>query len=174
MESKEFYEIRVSINTLIRFCRNNEAYSGYEESLLKMEEQVYHDQGFPSPAEETAGLGTKGIRDPLAPCERFDPREQVLGDFADCETDGHYLCGQCCYKEESKERREVKPAKLPRFPRFAVCPSCGKGGEGDMTVCSYVNAGMPEDSPRFIGCGYCRYNGPAPDHPLYPREGKHN
>ena len=83
------------------------------------------------------------------------------------------VCHGKCYIEVEM-RREVKPARLPRFPRSAICPQCGRGGEGDTTVCSYVDAGMPEDSPRFIGCGYCGYDGPAPDHPLYPRDGRHN
>lgn len=99
MDNEEFYEIRTDINTLIRFCRNNQAYSEYEGNLLKMEEQVYHEQGLPSPAGETAGIGIKGVRDPLAPCERFNPREPRLEDIADCETDGHYLCNQCCYRK---------------------------------------------------------------------------
>lgn len=73
-----------------------------------------------------------------------------------------------------EKRREVKPAKLPRFPRFAICPHCGHGGEGDPMVCSYVDRDMPDGSPRSIECGYCGYDGPAPDHPLYPRQGKNN
>lgn len=77
-------------------------------------------------------------------------------------------------KVNMEKRREVKPARLPRFPRYAVCPHCGHGGEGDAMVCSYVDRDMPETSPRFIECGYCGYDGPAPEHPLYPREGKHN
>lgn len=63
--------------------------------------------------------------------------------------------------------REVVPERLPRFPRFAVCPQCGNGGGEDPTVCSYVDVDMPENSPRFIICGYCNYDGPAPDNPLY-------
>jgi len=73
-----------------------------------------------------------------------------------------------------EDRREVKPAKLPRFPRFAICPKCGNGGEGNAMVCSYVDRDMPENSWRFITCRYCGYDGPAPDHPLYPRDGKYN
>lgn len=73
-----------------------------------------------------------------------------------------------------ENRREVKPAKLPRFPHFAVCPHCGNGGEGNAMVISYVDRDMPENSPRFIQCGYCSYDGPALEHPLYPRDGKNN
>ena len=73
-----------------------------------------------------------------------------------------------------ENRREVKPARLPRFPRFAICPHCGNGGEGNAMVCSYVKRDMPADSPRYITCRYCGYDGPAPDHPLYPRDGKNN
>ena len=73
-----------------------------------------------------------------------------------------------------ERRREVQPARLPRFPRFAKCPQCGNGGEENALVTSYVDHDMPEDSPRFIACRYCGYDGPAPDHPLYPRQGRDN
>ncbi len=71
-----------------------------------------------------------------------------------------------------EDRREVKPARLSRFPRFAICPQCGNGGEGNARVISYVDRDMPENSPRYIKCGYCGYDGPAPEHLLYPRAGE--
>ena len=41
------------------------------------------------------GVGDRGIRDPEAPCNDFDPSPPQLGDFRDCESDGHYLCKEC-------------------------------------------------------------------------------
>ena len=45
-------------------------------------------------------LGAPGVRDPDSPCESYDPSERKLGVFADCETDGHYLCEGCCHRRE--------------------------------------------------------------------------
>ena len=38
--------------------------------------------------------GRLGHDHPLA----TEPRPRRLGDFADCESDGHYLCAECCHK----------------------------------------------------------------------------
>lgn len=73
-----------------------------------------------------------------------------------------------------ENRREVKPARLLRFPRFAICPYCGNGGEGNTKVASYVDRGMPANGHRYVMCGYCSYDGPALNHPLYPKPGKNN
>jgi hypothetical protein len=42
--------------------------------------------------------GIPGNRDPDNPCPAFEPRPCKLGDFTDCESDGHYLCAECCHK----------------------------------------------------------------------------
>ncbi len=31
-------------------------------------------------------------------CDGYEPRKKLLGDWADCETDGHYLCSKCCHR----------------------------------------------------------------------------
>jgi len=48
-------------------------------------------------SDKVAPLGTRFIRDPDAPCEEYDPRKH-LGTWADCDTDGHYLCKNCCHR----------------------------------------------------------------------------
>ena len=43
-------------------------------------------------------VGVPGNRDPESPCSAFEPRPRKLGDFDDCQSDGHYLCSECCHK----------------------------------------------------------------------------
>ena len=38
-------------------------------------------------------------RDPDNPCPAYEPRDYRPGDWGDCETDGHYLCGECCHRK---------------------------------------------------------------------------
>jgi len=40
-------------------------------------------------------VGDKGVRDPECPCVDFDPSPPQLGDFRECQSDGHYLCKEC-------------------------------------------------------------------------------
>jgi hypothetical protein len=40
--------------------------------------------------------GVPSIRSMTDPCPGYAPRKRRLGDFQDCETDGHYLCQECC------------------------------------------------------------------------------
>lgn len=41
-------------------------------------------------------VGVPFNRDPENPCEHYEPRKRQLSDWADCHTDGHYLCNECC------------------------------------------------------------------------------
>ena len=36
-------------------------------------------------------------RDPEDPCSAFEPRKTRLGEWSDCQTDGHYLCRECVH-----------------------------------------------------------------------------
>lgn len=51
-------------------------------------------------------VGIPGNRDPQHPCEAYSPRPQMDGDWGDCQTDGHYLCQECCHRAEP-EREEA-------------------------------------------------------------------
>lgn len=53
---------------------------------------------------EKAPTGLPFMRDPDSRCHAFEPRKKHWRDFGDCETDGHYLCKECCHK-----KREVAP-----------------------------------------------------------------
>ncbi len=45
-------------------------------------------------------VGVPGIRDPENPCPMYSPRKRRYNDArADCETDGHYLCNECAFKQ---------------------------------------------------------------------------
>lgn len=52
---------------------------------------------------EKMPMGIPGNRDPDAPCAAFAPRPKRSNDFGDCQTDGHYLCGECCHKVPEQE-----------------------------------------------------------------------
>jgi hypothetical protein len=44
-------------------------------------------------------MGIPGMRDPDNRCSGYAPRKHVIGDaLADCETDGHYLCKECAFR----------------------------------------------------------------------------
>jgi hypothetical protein len=46
-------------------------------------------------------VGVPGNRDPDHPCDIYSPRPLRIGDFADCQGDGHYLCQECCHLDRS-------------------------------------------------------------------------
>jgi hypothetical protein len=49
-------------------------------------------------------VGIPGNRDPENICECYEPRKKKPGDWDDCQSDGHYLCKECCHLfEESVE-----------------------------------------------------------------------
>lgn len=43
--------------------------------------------------------GVPTVRSMDAPCPGYSPRKPHLYDWQDCETDGHYLCGECCHRK---------------------------------------------------------------------------
>lgn len=45
-------------------------------------------------AEKPVGLPHN--RDPQNPCDFYEPRPRTPFAWKDCESDGHYLCQQCC------------------------------------------------------------------------------
>lgn len=52
-------------------------------------------------------VGVPNNRDPLSPCTGFAPRPVKLGDYLDCQTDGHYLCQLCCHRKATVETQEL-------------------------------------------------------------------
>lgn len=42
-------------------------------------------------------VGIPGNRDPDQPCESYAPRPRGIGDWRDCQGDGHYLCAGCAH-----------------------------------------------------------------------------
>lgn len=42
-------------------------------------------------------VGIPHNRDPDAPCIAYEPRNSFHLDWKDCDTDGHYLCTECCH-----------------------------------------------------------------------------
>ena len=51
-------------------------------------------------AQSKMPCGVPGYRDPDVPCSGYEPRRVEDGDWTDCETDGHYLCDECCHKHK--------------------------------------------------------------------------
>lgn len=49
-------------------------------------------------------LGVPGNRDPDAVCTSYAPRKWEFNDWRDCQTDGHYLCKECCHREPSTQQ----------------------------------------------------------------------
>lgn len=60
--------------------------------LLARSAVIYSDGRFRVP--QVAKLGDPGVRDPTAPCARFEPGSARYGG---CIGDGHYLCQECVY-----------------------------------------------------------------------------
>jgi len=42
--------------------------------------------------------GVPHMRDPDSRCTAFEPRPRKWNDWGKCQTDGHYLCGECCHQ----------------------------------------------------------------------------
>lgn len=52
---------------------------------------------------EKKPVGVPGNRDPDAPCSAYEPIRRSKTTWADCQTDGHYLCDECCHRAEEQE-----------------------------------------------------------------------
>lgn len=50
-----------------------------------------------------ATTGYKWKRDPDADCAGFAQGRLSVGEFADCETDGHFVCGYCKYRKPAPQ-----------------------------------------------------------------------
>lgn len=68
---------------------------------------------------ERTMFGQPGVRDPEAPCEVFDPVEDIdwlglrvaaPGD-GDCDSDGHYLCYGCAHLS-ARRRAELTDSEV--------------------------------------------------------------
>lgn len=44
-------------------------------------------------------VGVPYNRDPENVCPAYEPREKKGIDWDNCQTDGHYLCEECCHKQ---------------------------------------------------------------------------
>lgn len=52
--------------------------------------------------DEKKPVGIPGNRDPDHPCEAYAPRRRGPFEWADCQTDGHWLCAECCHRAPEK------------------------------------------------------------------------
>ena len=56
---------------------------------------------------EKKPVGIPGNRDPENPCSAYEPiprHKEPAWD--DCQTDGHYLCAECCHRAPKEEDEE--------------------------------------------------------------------
>jgi hypothetical protein len=51
-------------------------------------------------------------RDPDNPCSAYEPRKWKLGDWNDCQTDGHALCRECCRRSPTLDGGEETGAAV--------------------------------------------------------------
>ena len=51
-------------------------------------------------------VGVPNNRDPANPCSAFSPRPRQFKDWGDCQTDGHYLCEECCHRAPAEQEEE--------------------------------------------------------------------
>jgi hypothetical protein len=52
-------------------------------------------------------VGIPGMRDPENKCAGYTPRKWRMGDAQpDCESDGHYLCNECAFKNKGESVNE--------------------------------------------------------------------
>jgi len=71
---------------------------GRPPALLSEENKAWARAPHVDAAQGGRGRVAFAFRDPEAPCDRFDVTPTQPGDFADCETDGHYLCRMCRWR----------------------------------------------------------------------------
>jgi hypothetical protein len=56
--------------------------------------------------------GIPTVRSMQAPCPGYSPRRAIPTDWTDCETDGHYLCQECCHRRPEGPLTYVERLKL--------------------------------------------------------------
>jgi hypothetical protein len=55
----------------------------------------------------TPPTGIPNMRDPEARCPAYEPRpRKKFLDWGSCQTDGHYLCNECCHRVEQRDDDE--------------------------------------------------------------------
>lgn len=62
-----------------------------------------------SASQKASGIkptGIPGNRDPDNPCTGYEPRPKKLGDWGNCDTDGHYMCASCCHRKPPDDQDE--------------------------------------------------------------------
>jgi hypothetical protein len=79
------------------------------DAYLAIASWAYHRYAKEMKASNRKPTGVPGNRDPDSPCPAFEPRPRRLDDWADCDTDGHYLCSECCHKMTGHQAGEVEP-----------------------------------------------------------------
>jgi hypothetical protein len=66
-----------------------------QKFMLWLLRLLFRKLAFPS---ATKPCGIPFNRDPENECNAYEPRKKKGGDWDDCESDGHYLCAECCHK----------------------------------------------------------------------------
>ncbi len=75
---------------------------------------------------EKKPVGVPGNRDPDNPCTAYEPVEWRVPVWNDCQTDGHYLCAECCHRAPMKEFAEEDcPGRVASELDPKVCGRCG-------------------------------------------------
>jgi hypothetical protein len=85
---------------------------------------------------EKKPVGIPGNRDPDYPCSGYEPVPIELARqlsfnsgnpfWQDCQTDGHYLCAECCHRAPTKEYAEEDcPGHVASELDPKICGRCG-------------------------------------------------
>ncbi len=75
---------------------------------------------------EKKPVGVPGNRDPESPCTAYEPLEWRAPTWNDCQTDGHYLCAECCHRAPTKEFAEEDcPGHVASEFDPKICGRCG-------------------------------------------------
>lgn len=81
-------------------------------------------------------FGKAGIRDPENPCFEFEPGDEVSS-WADCETDGHYICKECIHNVHRTHLNPEFKAMTDQSNVYEITnPSDPYTIQGDPNVCA--------------------------------------
>lgn len=47
-------------------------------------------------------IGVPFYRDIDNPCPAYEPRRKLFDDFSECQSDGHFLCRECCHYNKDR------------------------------------------------------------------------